>query len=100
MNITLTIPDSAVPAYQALVDKYNAGSGHPPVDITGLAQIFQDETTARNVAQFNASLLDLMSPVGAEIAAAAGGDITKITAALDAGKTAALKTLSQPTRYD
>lgn len=54
----------------------------------------------RFAAEQAAALLDLMSPVGAEIAAAAGGDITKITAALDAGKTAALKTLSQPTRYD
>lgn len=94
MNITLTIPDSAVPAYQAVVDKYNAGSGRPPVDITGLAQIFQDETTARNVAQFTAALLDLMRPVGDEISAAAGGDIAKIAAALDAGKTAALATLA------
>ncbi len=41
-----------------------------------------------------AALLDLMSPVGAEISAAAGGDITKIVAALDAGKTAALATLA------
>lgn len=54
----------------------------------------------RFAAEQAASLLDLMSPVGAEIAAAAGGDVAKITAALEAGKTAALKTLSQPTRYD
>ena len=100
MNITLTIPDSAVPAVQARVDKYNAGSGEDPITIEQWRQLQSDEQTAQEVAQFSTSLLDLMLPVGAEIAAAAGGDVTKITAALEAGKTAALKTLSQPTRYD
>lgn len=40
-----------------------------------------------------AQLLELMKPVGAEIAAAAGGDITKIQTALATGKAAALATL-------
>ena len=94
MKIPLTIPDSAVPAVQARVDKYNAGSGEKPITIEQWRQLQSDEQTAQEVAQFSASLLDLMSPVGAEIAAAAGGDVAKITAALEAGKTAALKTLS------
>jgi hypothetical protein len=94
MKITLTIPDSSVPAVQARVDKYNAGSGQPSITIEQWRQLQSDEQTAQEVAQFSASLLDLMRPMGAEIAAAAGGDVAKITAALDAGKTAALKTLS------
>lgn len=94
MKITLTIPDSSVPAVQARVDKYNAGSGQPSITIEQWRQLQSDEQTAQEVAQFESAILDFMRPVGAEIAAAAGGDIAKITAALDTGKTAALKTLS------
>lgn len=94
MNITITIPDSAVPAVQARVDKYNAGSGLPPITIERWRQLQSDEQTAQEVSQFADALINLMRPVGAEIAAAAGGDIAKITAALEAGKTAALETLT------
>lgn len=41
-----------------------------------------------------AQLLELMRPVGAEIAAAAGGDPVKIAAALEVGKTAALAAIA------
>ena len=50
MTISTTIPDESIPAWQARVDQYNAGSGLPPVDIEGFAQIFRDEETARFVA--------------------------------------------------
>lgn len=50
MNITTTIPDDSIPAWQARVDSYNAGSGLPPVTIAQFAQIFRDEETARYVA--------------------------------------------------
>lgn len=50
MQITTTIPDETIPAWQARVDQYNAGSGLPPVDIEGFAQIFRDEETAAYVA--------------------------------------------------
>lgn len=50
MNIITTIPDSSVPAWQAVVDKFNLGSGKPAVTIEQFAQIFRDEETARHVA--------------------------------------------------
>ncbi len=50
MQIITTIPDEAIPAWQARVDQYNAGSRQPPVGIEGLAQIFRDEETARYMA--------------------------------------------------
>lgn len=49
MQIITTIPDSSLPAWQSRVDQYNAGSGLPPVDIEGFAQVFRDEETARYV---------------------------------------------------
>jgi hypothetical protein len=53
-----------------------------------LSNILDEEVRATE-----ARLLELMKPVGAEIAAAAGGDPVKIAAALEAGKAAALATL-------
>lgn len=50
MQITTTIPDEAIPAWQLRVDQFNAGSGQPPVDIKTFAQIFRDEETACYVA--------------------------------------------------
>jgi len=49
MDILTTIPTDSVPAWQAVVDKYNAGSGQPAVTIEQFAQIFRDEETARYV---------------------------------------------------
>ena len=94
MNITITIPDSAIAAEQARVDLFNSGSGQPPLTLQQFAQMERDELTAQRVAAYEAKLLDLMRPVGAEIAAAANGDQAKIIAALEAGKTAALATLN------
>ncbi len=93
MNITITIPDSAIAAEQARVDQFNSGSGQPPLTLQQFAQMERDELTAQRVAAYESKLLDLMRPVGAEIAAAAGGDPVKIAAALEAGKAAALATL-------
>lgn len=50
MKITTTIPDEAIPAWQARVNQYNDGSGLPPVTIEGFAQIFRDEETAQYAA--------------------------------------------------
>jgi len=49
MNITTTIPDDAVSAWQDRVDQFNAGSGQPPVTIAQFCQIFRDEETKRYV---------------------------------------------------
>jgi hypothetical protein len=94
MNITITIPDSSLDAVHARVAQYNAISGQPPITIEQWRQRQSDEQTAREVEQFTALMLDLMRPVGIEIAAAAGGDSAKIAAALQAGKTAALKAIA------
>lgn len=93
MNITLTVPEEAAAAWQARLKKFNDGSGEPARTLQEFLQLQFDEQTAQNQASFQASLLALMQPVGAEIAAAAGGDPAKIAAALEAGKTAALTAL-------
>ena len=93
MNITLTPTQLAGLAFATA--KRNAAN--PLADAMTPEQFATDLLAVqcdRFAEEQSASLLDLMSPVGAEIAAAAGGDVTKITAALEAGKTAALKTLS------
>lgn len=48
MNITLTIPDSALPAWNARLSQFNAGSGQPPVDLTQFLQLQLDEQTTDN----------------------------------------------------
>lgn len=50
MHILTTIPDDSIPAWQARVDQFNAGSGQPAVNIEQFAQILRDEETARYVA--------------------------------------------------
>lgn len=50
MNITLTIPDSALEAEQFRVDLFNAGSGQDPLTIEEFAQLERDEVTAQRVA--------------------------------------------------
>lgn len=90
----MTYTPKNLPAWKHRVDQFNAGSNQPHVTVDEFIQAHLDEEEARHAAQFNSSLLDLMRPVGAEIAIAAGGDVTKIAAALEAGKTAALKTLA------
>lgn len=53
MNITTTIPDESLPAWQARVNQYNVGSQKPPVTIPEFCQIMQDEETARHIADKN-----------------------------------------------
>ena len=50
MNITTTIPDETIPAWQARVDQYNSGSNQPPASIEQFCQIMLDEETAVHVA--------------------------------------------------
>lgn len=93
MNITLNSADLAVATIAA--SKRNAANADSPAwtPERWAENVLRAELISTAAAQ-EAELLDLMRPVGAEIAAAAGGDIAKITAALEAGKTAALATLS------
>lgn len=70
MNIITTIPDDSIPSWQAVVDKYNAGSGQSPVDIAGFAQIFRNEETARYVAAKTEA--DLLAMAGDDTLMAAG----------------------------
>lgn len=53
MKITTTIPDETIPAWQARVDQYNAGSGKPAVSIEEFAQINRDVETSQYVAAKN-----------------------------------------------
>lgn len=83
--ITLTIPDSAIPAYDAVVGRFNAGSGKPPVDLNGYLQILQDEQTDRHVAALKTAQREALIPVADEILAApADKQQAAITAALNA----------------
>lgn len=70
MNITTTISDETIPAWQARVDQYNAGSGLSPVDIEGFAQIFRDEETAGYVNAYNTAQITKLVPLGEKYNAA------------------------------
>lgn len=70
MNILTTIPDESIPAWQARVNQYNAGSGNPAVTIAQFCQIFRDEETARYVAA--KSDADLLAMAGDSDLMAAG----------------------------
>lgn len=50
MTITTTIPDTAVSAWQARVDLFNAGSKQPPVTIEQFCQINREIETTQYVA--------------------------------------------------
>lgn len=50
MNITTTIPDSAIPVWQARVDLFNTGSGQPAVTIEQFCQLNRDIETSQYVA--------------------------------------------------
>lgn len=96
MTLTLIIPDSAVAAWTAArLNPFNATSGQPPLTIEQLKQLELDEETARYQAAHQSSLRAAMTTVADEIIAAAGGDVAKITAALSAGRTAALEALAE-----
>jgi len=70
MNIHTTIPDEAVPAWQYRVDQFNAGSGQPPVDIEGFAQITRDVETEGYAASYAAYQLTQLVPLGDQFNAA------------------------------
>lgn len=69
MNLTLTIPPEAVPAWELRVDQFNAGSGQPPVTIQQFCQLVQDEETARLVSTLKTVQREAMIPVADEILA-------------------------------
>lgn len=93
MNITLTIPDSALPAWNARLSQFNAGSGQPPITLQQLKQLELDEETASRAAAYQSALRAQMTAVADEIITAAAGDPEKIVTALEAGKNAALAAL-------
>ena len=93
MNITLTIPDSALPAWNARLSQFNAGSGQPAITLQQLKQLELDEETASRTAAYQSALRAQMTAVADEIIAAAVGDPEKIVTALEAGKNAALAAL-------
>lgn len=85
-TITIDLP----PALDAILVEKATGNDSPET----LAARIIEEWCAPFAKAKESQLLELMRPVGAEVAIAAGGDVTKIAAALEAGKTAALKTLA------
>jgi hypothetical protein len=93
MNIILSSAQLAGLAF-ATTKRNTANPSADPMTPEQFAADLLGVQCDRFAAEQASALIDLMRPVGAEIAAAAGGDIAKITAALNAGKTAALKTLS------
>ena len=50
MKISTTIPDTTIPAWQARVDQYNAGSGQSPITIEQFCQMNRDIETGQYVA--------------------------------------------------
>ena len=70
MNITTTIPDESVVAWQYRVDQFNAGSGLPPVTVEQFIQLTTDEETARLVAEKAASDRAALVPVADALLAA------------------------------
>ena len=98
MTITITIPDTNVPAWQRRLAAYNAGSGAAPITLPQLVQILHDEETQKLEQVHQAALRDLMRGVADQIIVAAGGDTTKlqaaIEAAIEAGKQAALEAIA------
>jgi hypothetical protein len=61
MTITLTIPDSALPAWELRLAEYNAGSGEAPVTLEQYWQILVTEATDNYVAAKLAADLEAMA---------------------------------------
>jgi hypothetical protein len=95
MNVSLSIPDSALPAWQRRLAQYNAGSGSTPLTLEQFIQLQHDEETLRLEAELQDALRAQMRTVADEIIAAAGGDVEKLQAAILAGKQAALDSLTE-----
>lgn len=71
MNITLTIPDSAVAAWKRRLDLFNTGSGQPPITLTELFQRTAiDEPTPALVAAYQVARREALIPIADEILAA------------------------------
>jgi len=94
MTITITIPDTNVPAWQRRLAAYNAGSGAAPITLPQLVQLLHDEETQKLEQVHQAALRDLMLGVADEIITAARGDTVKLQAAIEAGKQAALDAIA------
>lgn len=94
MTITITIPDTNVPAWQRRLAAYNAGSGAAPITLPQLVQLLHDEETQKLEQVHQAALRDLMRGVADEIITAARGDTVKLQAAIEAGKQAALDAIA------
>lgn len=92
MQITTTIPDEALPAWQLRVDQFNVGSGQPPVDIKTFAQIFRDEETAGYVAAKQEA--DRLAMAANERLMALGAAVMAQPDKLDAVETAVKSVLS------
>jgi hypothetical protein len=95
MNVSLSIPESALPAWQRRLAQYNAGSGVEPLTLEQFIQLQHDEETLRLEAELQDALRAQMRTVADEIIAAAGGDVEKLQTAILAGKQAALDSLTQ-----
>lgn len=71
MNITLTLPDSDLPAWNRRLDQFNAGSGKDPITLT---EFFQrtaiDEPTPTLVAAYQVARREALIPIADEILAA------------------------------
>ena len=71
MKITLTLPDTALPAWNRRLDQFNTGSGQPPITLT---EFFQrtaiDEPTPTLVAAYQVARREALIPVADEILAA------------------------------
>lgn len=94
MTITITIPDTNVPAWQRRLAAYNAGSGAAPITLPQLVQLLHDEETQKLEQVHQAALRDLMIGVADEIITAARGDTVKLQSAIEAGKQAALDAIA------
>lgn len=70
MNISTTIPDDAVAAWQHRVDQFNAGSGQSPVTIEQFAQNNRDIETAAYAEAYETYQLQQLVPLGTRYNAA------------------------------
>lgn len=54
MNLTVTLPDSSLPAWEHRLNTFNAGSGQPAITLPELVQLFVNDETARVESQLDA----------------------------------------------
>lgn len=82
MNISTTIPDDAVAAWQYRVDLYNAGSGQPPVTLEEFCQINRNVETTANLDAYATHQLQQLVPLGQKYNAAPLNVQTQVDALL------------------